>query len=205
MILRLSDSLSRGILVLGAVGVALWLSFFGVRSGIAGMARRRSLRAESSALAVRLEPKNSEYWYRLGHYQQFNLEQPDVEASLESYQRAVQLNPGYTEAWLDLGTAYELEGNIAAARDAFEHAKKSYPASSEVAWRYGNFLLRQGDLPAAIAELKATLQADPRRAGAAFSRVYRADPDVNAIVNELLPPVPSPMWQRLPKRWTRNN
>ncbi len=190
MILRLSDSLSRGILVLGAIGVALWLSFFGVRSGIAGWLAERPSSRELE-LAVQLEPQNSEYWYRLGHFQQFNLEQSDVVASLGPYQTAVKLNPGYTEAWLDLGTAYELAGNIAAAGDAFERAKKSYPASSEVAWRYGNFLLRQGDLPAAIAQLKATLQADPRRAGAAFSRVYRAGPDVNAIVNELLPPVPS--------------
>ena len=173
---------------MGAFVVALWLCFFGVRSGIAGrMAEGKS--GKDLSLAVRLEAKNPEYWYRLGHYQQFNLEQPDVTASLESYQKAVQLDPGYTEAWLDLGTAYELNGDIAAARDAFQHAKKSYPASADIAWRYGNFLLRQSDLPSALAELKFTLQSDPRRAGAAFSRVYRADPDIQAIVNDLLPPV----------------
>jgi hypothetical protein len=38
MILRLSDSLSRGLLVIGSLIVALWVSFFGVRSGIAGLA-----------------------------------------------------------------------------------------------------------------------------------------------------------------------
>src|SRR5215469_2349889 len=189
MILRLSDSLSRVLLVSGALVVALWLSFFGVRSGVAGrMAEGAS--GQELALAVRLEPKNPEYWYRLGHYQQFNLEQPDVTASLASYQKAVRLDPGHTEAWLDLGTAYELNGDIAAARDAFEHAKKSYPASADVAWRYGNFLLRQGDLEGAFAELKLTLKSDPRRAGAVFSRVYRADPNINGILNDLLPPVP---------------
>ncbi len=189
MILRLSDSLSRGLLVLGAVGIALWLCFFGVRSGIAGrMAEEDS--GTGLRLAVRLEPKNPEYWYRLGHYQQFNLEQPDVDGALESYQKAVQLDPGYTEVWLELGTAYELNGNIPAARDAFQHAKNSYKASADVAWRYGNFLLRQGDLPPALAELKSTLQSDPRRAGAAFSRAYRADPDIDAILNNLLPAVP---------------
>lgn len=189
MILRLSDPLSRGLLVLGAVGIALWLCFFGVRSGIAG----RMAEGDSGTglrLATRLEPKNPEYWYRLGHYQQFNLEQSDVEGALESYQKAVQLDPGYTEVWLELGTAYELNGNIAAARDAFQHAKNAYQASADVAWRYGNFLLRQGDLPQALAELKFTLQSDPRRAGAAFSRAYRADPDIDAILNNLLPAVP---------------
>jgi hypothetical protein len=190
MILRLSDSLSRGLLVIGSLIVALWVSFFGVRSGIAGLA------ADGKSIsdlqwAVRLEPSNPEYWYRLGHYQQFNLEQPDLVTSVESYQKAVTLNPGYTEAWLDLGTAFEIDGNTAAAQDAFLRAKKTYPASAEVAWRYGNFLLRQGTLPEAFAELKLALQADPRRAGAVFSRVYRADPDIDAILNDLLPPLPA--------------
>lgn len=190
MILRLSDSLSRGLLVIGSLVFALWVSFFGVRSGIAGLA------AEGKSVndlrwAVRLEPGNPEFWYRLGHYQQFNLEEPDVVASAESYQKAVTLNPGYTEAWLDLGAAYEIDGNTAAAQDAFLRAKKTYPASAEVAWRYGNFLLRQGRLPEAFAELRLALQADPRRAGAVFSRVYRADPDIDEILNNLLPPLPA--------------
>ena len=190
MILRLSDSLSRGLLVISSLLVALGVSFFGVRSGIAGVAADGK---SSSDLqwAVRLEPDNSEYWYRLGHYQQFNLEQPDLVASLESYQKAVALNPGYTEAWLDLGTVYEIDGNIAAAQGAFLRAKKTYPASAEVAWRYGNFLLRQGTLPEAFAELRHALEVDPRFAGAVFSRVYRADPDIDTILNDLLPPLPA--------------
>ena len=190
MILRLSDSLSRGLLVIGSLLVALWVSFFGVRSGIAGLA------ADGKSInelqwAVRLESGNPEYWYRLGHYQQFNLEQPDVAAAVDSYQKAIALNPGYTEAWLDLGAAYELDGNTASAQGAFLRAKKSYPASADVAWRYGNFLLREGTLPEAFAELRLALQSDPKRAGAVFSRVYRADPDIDAILNDLLPPIPS--------------
>src|SRR5258705_7223430 len=146
MSLRLSDFLSRGLLVIGFLIVALWVSFFGVRSGIAGLA------ADGKSItdlrwAVRLESSNPEFWYRLGHYQQFNLEQPDVVASVESYQKAVDLNPGYTEAWLDLGTTYEMDGNNAAGPEAFLRAKRTYPASAEVWWRYGNFLLREGPVP----------------------------------------------------------
>jgi hypothetical protein len=189
MILRLSDSLSRGVVVLGAALVALWVCFFGVRSGIAGREAEGD-DAKQLGWAVRLESRNPEYWYRLGHYQQFNLDEPDLQASIRSLQKAVELNRGYTEAWLDLGTAYELDGDTSGARNAFEHAKKTYPASADVAWRYGNFLLRQGDLEGAFAELKQTLKSDPRRAGAAFSRVYHADPNINAILNDLLPAVP---------------
>ena len=169
--------------------VAVWVCFFGVRSGIAGREAEGDSKTQLE-WAVRLESRNPEYWYRLGHYQQFNLDEPDLQASIRSLGKAVELNPGYTEAWLDLGTAYELNGDAAEASNAFRHAKKTYPASADVAWRYGNFLLRQGDLPGALSELKLTLKSDPRRAGAAFSRVYRADPNINAILDDLLPPVP---------------
>src|ERR1700739_1433769 len=127
MLLRLSDSFSRALLVIGSLLVALWVSFFGVRSGIAGIAADgKSI--DDLRWAVRLEPNNPEFWYRLGQYQQFNLEQPDVSAGVQSYQRAVALNPGYTDVWLELGTAYELDGDSVAAKEAFLRAKKTYPA-----------------------------------------------------------------------------
>ena len=97
--------------------------------------------------AIRLEPNNPEYWYRFGHFQQFNLEQPDSSLAEFYFRRAIALNPLSADAWLDLGTSYELDGKIRAAREAFLQAKLSYPSSAEVSWRYGNFLLRAGDLP----------------------------------------------------------
>jgi len=189
MILRLSDSLSRGLIVAAVVCVAVVLSFFAVRMALAANGAE-----EESAIglrrATRLEPKNPEYWYRLGHYQQFNLEQPDSAEAEEFFRKAIALNPKYTEAWLDLGTAYELDGDLDSAREAYESARKSYPASAEVSWRYGNFLLRQGDAQAAYPEFRKSLEVDPHRAAAAFSRCYRANPNIDEILDQVLPPIP---------------
>ena len=77
------------------------------------------------------------------------------------------------------------------ARDAYQHAKQSYPASPDVSWRYGNFLLRQGDIESAYPELRMALVADPSRAASAFSRCYRANPNVEQILDQILPPIPS--------------
>lgn len=186
MILRLSDSLSRGLVVAAALLVGLWLSFFGLRAAIAsyGAEGDTAKRLES---AVRLEPGNPAYWYTLGRYQQYNLEQPDSAMAEESYRKAVALNPLATDAWLDLGTAYELEGKSEEAREAYLQAKKSYRTSADVSWRYGNFLLRAGKLPQAYAELRRAIEGDPRRAAAAFSRAYRANPDMDQILGQLLP------------------
>ena len=58
--------------------------------------------ANGLKLAVRLEPENPSYWYFLGRYQQYNLEQPNAVMALESYRKAIALNPRATDAWLDL-------------------------------------------------------------------------------------------------------
>ena len=93
MILRLSDSLSRGLVVAAALLVGLWLSFFGVRAAIARHDSEKET-AKRLEAAVRLEPNNPEYWYILGRYQQYNLEEPDEVLAEESYRKAIALNPG---------------------------------------------------------------------------------------------------------------
>jgi hypothetical protein len=186
MILRLSDSLSRGLVVAATLLVALWLCFFGVRAAIARYYWEGET-AKYLETAVRLEPDNPDYWYSLGRLQQYNLEQPDAAGALKSYQKTIELDPVATEAWLDLGTAYELDGKTDKARAAYVRAKKSYPTSADVSWRYGNFLLREGDQVQAYAELRHAIEADPKRAAAAFSRAYRTNPNIDEILRDLLP------------------
>src|SRR5215469_2798570 len=186
MILRLSDSVSRGLIVLFSVLLGLWLSFSGIRAAIARNGAEGDT-ANGLKLAVRLEPENPSYWYFLGRYQQYNLEQPNSALAIESYRKAITLNPLATNAWLDLGMAYELDGKFDQARDAYLGAKKSYPGSAEVSWRYGNFLLRQGQQVQAYTELRRAIEADPGRAAAAFSRAYRSNPNLDEILQQLLP------------------
>ena len=186
MILRLSDSTSRGLIVLFSVLLGLWLSFSGIRAAIARHGAEGDT-ANGLKLAVRLEPENPSYWYFLGRYQQYNLEQPDSTLAIQSYQKAIALNPLATDAWLDLAIAYELDGKLDRARDTYLAAKKSYPGSAKVSWSYGNFLLRQGQQVQAYTELRRAIEADPHRAAAAFSRAYRSNPNLDEILQQLLP------------------
>ena len=70
---------------------------------------------------------------------------------------------------------------------AFVSAKQQYPASAEVAWRYGNLLLRQGDITAAFAEIRRAVAADPLRASEALSRCLRVETDQNAVLDRVIP------------------
>src|SRR5467141_2275364 len=188
MILRLSNSAHRGILVIAAFALAITLSYSSIRNAravhFAGLQT-----FEGIEHAAHLEPDNARNWYLLGRYCQYNLENPDVRRAIRSYVSALSLNPASSEIWLDLASAYESEANLVAARDAFLHAKKVYPLSAEVSWRYGNFLLRQGELEPAFTEMRLAVEADPTRAAEAFSRSLRAGASIETALDRVLPPV----------------
>ena len=188
MILRLSSIAQRGLLIVASFAVAFILSYFSIRNALA--AHYAGLETpEGFERATRLEPANPRNWHLLGRYWQYNLEDPDAARAIRSYLSALSLNPGSSDAWLDLATAYESEGNLAAARDAFLHAKKVYPLSPEVSWRYGNFLLRQRELEPAFAEMRHAVEADPGRGAEAFSRSLRVEPNIKKILDRILPPI----------------
>jgi tetratricopeptide (TPR) repeat protein len=187
MILRLSSSAQRGALVLAAFLMAALLSYFSVRNAradhFAGLPTRQALER-----ATELEPGDARNWYLLGRYWQFNLEDSDAQKAAVAYKTAVSVDPRSTVSWLGLGSAYESAGDLARAREAFLQAKKTYPLSAEVAWHYGNFLLRLGELEPAFAEMRRAVESDPKRGAEAFSRAFRAEPDVDRILNRALPP-----------------
>jgi tetratricopeptide (TPR) repeat protein len=188
MILRLSSNAQRAVIVAASFVVALILSYFSIRNALA--AHYAGLQtAEGYERAVHLEPSDPQNWYLLGRYWQYNLEDSDGPRAIRAYLSAISLNPWSAEIWLDLATAYELEGDLTAAREAFLHGKKDYPLSPEVSWRYGNFLLRQRELEPAFAEMRHAVEADPKRGAEAFSRSLRVEPNIEKILDRILPPI----------------
>src|SRR6202790_5398911 len=186
MIVSLSSAAARGALVGIALGVAAYLSYFSVR------AARATHYTNTETLhgyerATQLEPGNARNWYLLGRYLQYSFEDSNPQRAIKSYIKALGIDPSATSTWLELAATYESEGNDIAARNAFLNAKKSYPLSAEVSWQYGNFLLRQGELEPAFAEIRRAVEADPKRAVEAFSRCLRVEPDPTVILDRVLP------------------
>jgi hypothetical protein len=188
MILRLSSAAARGLLVLLALVLFAGLSYSGFRNVLAVHSAGLNT-PDGFARATQLEPDDARNWYLLGRYWQYNLEDPDAQRAIRLYQTALSFDPHSADTWLDLGTAYESEGDIAAARNAFLQAKRVYPLSPEVSWRYGNFLLRRGgsELDPAFAEIRHAVEADPKRGAAAFALCMRFEPNVNSVLERVLP------------------
>jgi tetratricopeptide repeat protein len=176
----------RAVVLAFALACALFLSYFSIRNACAAHFAPMQTRTGLER-AVQLEPGDARNWYLLGRYWQYNLEEQDDRRAIHAYLTALALNPLSANAWLDLATAYESKNDLASARDAFLQARKAYPLSPEVSWRYGNFLLRQGELEAAFPEIRRAVEIDPGFGAEAFSRCLRAEPDVDRILDRALP------------------
>jgi tetratricopeptide (TPR) repeat protein len=187
MVLRLSTSAERAAILVVAILLAGILAFFSIRNALAQ--HFAGLQTASGFLrATEIEPRDARNWYLLGRYWQYNLEDPDGRLAINAYHTALSIDPHDADTWLDLATAEELEGHPSAARSAFLNAQKSYPLSPEVAWRFGNFLLRQGELAPAFVQLRRAVEADPKRGAEAFSRSLRVEPDIEKVLNRVIPP-----------------
>lgn len=186
MILRVSTPAARGLFVLLALALAASLSYSGMRNTLSVYEAGRNTPGGYER-ATRLEPDDAGNWYLLGRFWQYNLENPDTQRAIQAYHTALSLDPRSADTWLDLATAYESEGNITSARNAYLQAKRVYPLSPAVSWRYGNFLLRQGELDSAYTEIKHSVEVDPKRGAAALALCMRLDPDVNAVLDRVIP------------------
>ena len=155
----------------------VWLAYY----------RAHSSNPEAWLRAAELEPGNAQYWHRLGLFEEWDFERGDLGRAVSYYERAAQANPHSDVYWMDLASASETLGEMSRAQKAFERARATYPASSEVAWRYGNFLLRQQEYSQAFAEFRRALAGDPRLTSTAISQCWKASHSVHGILNEVLP------------------
>lgn len=186
MQISIENANQRRALLVVSVAAAALISIQAVRIWLADH-RLHSDRLEIMERGAALEPGNAAAWDRVGHRRQWDLANPDPAGALSDYQRAVKRNPLSAHYWLDLASAYEDTGNLPLARDAFEHAREVYPASAEVAWNYGNYLLRQEQYSEGFAQIRQAVSADPKLLPLAISRSWRSNHDVNLLLDEVLP------------------
>lgn len=136
---------------------------------------------------VHLEPGDADAWDTLGRFLQLSLEYNDPVQSLAAYQHAVQANSHSSILHMNLAAAYEGAGEVDQARQQYVDASTVYPLSAQVAWNYGNFLLRQGDTAEGYAQIRRAILADRSLLTLASSRVWRASRDVNVLLDQVLP------------------
>jgi tetratricopeptide (TPR) repeat protein len=144
-------------------------------------------RAELASLqrAVRFDPGNADYRDHLGRY--FALAVHDPATAIEPYRRAVELNPHSARYWFDLANAYQVMGDVANQTQALERAIQADPMTPDVAWQAANLYLVQGENDKALREFRVVLGSDSSLAGAAIQYCWRIQPDVDALLRDVVP------------------
>ncbi|MGA8144866.1 MAG: tetratricopeptide repeat protein [Candidatus Acidiferrales bacterium] len=166
--------------------LAATISFQAVRIWLADY-RVHTDRIDQMERGVSLEPGNAAAWDRLGRIRQTDFENPDPGGAVRDFQKAVQHDPLSADYWMDLAGAYESTGNVPLAREAFNRARAAYPASAQVAWIYGNFLLRQDETGEGFAQINQAARTDPSLVPLAISRTWHSSQDVNLLLDRVLP------------------
>jgi hypothetical protein len=149
--------------------------------------RIESQNLEMMKRGVALVPGNADAWDRLGRFRQYSFEDPDPSEAITDYRKATEKNSLSANYWMDLASAYEGAGDDTHARAAYLRAKEVYPISAQVAWNYGNFLLRQGEFADGYSEIQRAVQADASLGPLAISRVWRSSEDVTVLLDKVLP------------------
>lgn len=143
-----------------------------------------------------LESGNANGWDRLGRVRQADFADSDPGA-IADFRQALRDNPRCWYCWTDLAQAYDAAGQYQQAEDSFRRAELVYPASAEIVWFYGNFLLREQKYTEAFAEIRRAVQSDRKILPVAISRAWRATGDVNQLINGVIPPEPDAYLQAL--------
>jgi hypothetical protein len=172
--------------ILLALCLAIGLSYLSIRTALAShYADLGTL--EGYMKATSLEPSNAMYWSQLGDSWQNDLQKADQEQAIQAYRTSISLNSHAAQPWLGLASAYEGEGKVSEARAALLSAKRAYPASADVSWRYANFLIRNGEAESALPQAHEALEREPIRAWEAFALFQHFYPNVDELVDRLLP------------------
>ena len=179
-----------------SIGVALVVGYLAGRIWLA------DARVHSQSVAViergaSLEPGNGDAWDRLGRYHQWDFANPDVNRAIVDFSRAVRDDPHSAHFLMDLAGAYEAAGDASRAQQTWNRARSVYPASAEVDWNYGNFLLRQGQFAEGYAQIHRAVNSDSSLLPLAISRTWRSSQDVNQLMDQVLPPDVNSYFQAL--------
>ena len=177
--------LARRLIGVGVGMVALSYAILGTRVWIAEIAAREPA-ALSLERAVRLQPGNAEYHFRLaGLYLE-----TDFNAAEREYQLATALNPHRARYWLGLARLqlYSADG----PRDgvALDHALRAEPTNPQVVWEAANIYLASGDWQNASAQFRFLAEHDRELGAQAILLCWRATHNVTFMLSSIMPAQP---------------
>jgi tetratricopeptide (TPR) repeat protein len=173
--------------LLAAFAAALTMAYVGLAaSQFAASWLGSRVKLTSLEWAARVDPGNADYRDHLGRY--YDLVARDPAAAVGQYKTAVQLNPHSARYWFDLAGAYQVLGDTVNQTAALERAIQADSMTPDVAWEAANLYLVQGENEKAMREFRVVLANDSSLADIAIQFCWRIEPDVDALLRDVVPP-----------------
>ena len=186
MTLAFKRAVTRWTVVAAAAFAGLALTAYVGRAYLAGLISGRGT-GRSLQLAVRLDPKQSEYRRALGRLYQYSLDTADPQGALQQLSSAALLSPYDAQAWLDVGAALELQGKIDQAEACLRRADFLAPNLPASQWTIANFFLLRGNVDEAFRHFRVVLSGTNTYTAAIFNTAWKASNDPKQILDELIP------------------
>jgi tetratricopeptide (TPR) repeat protein len=98
-----------------------------------------------------------------------NAELMQFDDAIDSYKKALEIKPGYSEAYYNMAIAFKKKGDLDASIESYKKAIKIKPDYTEAYFNMGNALKEKGDFEASIDSYKKALEIKPGYAEAYYN------------------------------------
>lgn len=145
-------------LLIAVLALAVWAGNFIVKNFIANAliayGQSGGQNAESLDLAVGYAPSNAEVLAARARFLLNQADPPRVVEAIADLRLAVQVSPNDYRYWLELGKAYDGNGQTPEAEAALQRAVALAPRYFEARWALANLRLRAGKYEAALGDFR---------------------------------------------------
>lgn len=152
---KVNDLTSRAVAIVAALGLCAALTFAALVNVAAGVVtdERASVNKDLLTAAIAYVPNSAPLNARLAQAE-MGEDDRDISSIENLAKRAVNLSPWDYRQRLLLATVEEAHGDRAASEQSLREALALAPNYTEVHWRLGNLLLREGKLAKSVGEFR---------------------------------------------------
>lgn len=169
-----------------AVAVFVWLSVWVTRAYFATLVAENP-KAVNIRAATLLDPGDYAYAEELGRVYQYSVNNADPELAIREFTQAARLNPYDPQTWLDLGTAFQFQGETEKAEACLRRVDELAPHIPRFQWAIANFYLLHDNVDEAFQHFKMVLEGDQGYEMEIFRTAWKASGDESKILAELVP------------------
>lgn len=137
--------------------------------------------------AMRLDPGNADYPLNVGRAFEYSVQDADPDLAVKNLMRSIQRNSYLPQAWLDLASAYEFQGDSAKAEQCMRRADELAPRIPAIQWAIGNFFLLHDNVAESFKHFRMVLDGFTGYENEIYRIAWKASGNGPFILSHLIP------------------